>query len=108
MSDDESSGASSAQLAADQAALTSDNDSLDQAITALAGASLVAPFNGEVAQVNVTAGEQLSSGGTGGTSLTGSSERIGEVLVVDRLEQFLGHRHRRRRCGFRLRDRRGR
>lgn len=78
VSDDASSGASSAQQASDQAALTSDNDSLDEAITALAGASLVAPFNGDVAQVNVTAGEQLSSGGTGGTSLTGSGSGSGK------------------------------
>jgi macrolide-specific efflux system membrane fusion protein len=77
VSDDGSSGASAAQLAADQAALTSDNDALGEAQTALAGASLVAPFSGEVAQVNVTAGEQLSSGGTGGSSLTGSGSGSG-------------------------------
>ncbi len=77
VSDDGSSGASAAQLAADQAALTSDNDALGEAQTALAGASLTAPFSGQVAQVNVTAGEQLSSGGTGGTSLTGSGSGSG-------------------------------
>ena len=45
---------------------------------ALAGASLVATFDGTVAQVNVTVGEQLASGGTGGTSTTGSGSGSGQ------------------------------
>lgn len=77
LSDDESSGASSAQVTADQTSLASANDALTAAQQALAGASLVATFNGTVAQVNVTVGEQLASGGTGGTSTTGSASGSG-------------------------------
>lgn len=76
VADDKSSGASAEQLAADETSLTSAYDSLTRARDALAGASLVATFDGTVAEVNVTAGEQLA-GGTGGTSATGSGSGSG-------------------------------
>jgi macrolide-specific efflux system membrane fusion protein len=77
LADDQASGASDAQISADQASVTSANDSLTNAQQALAGASLVATFDGTVSEVNVTVGEQLSSGGTGGTSATGSASGSG-------------------------------
>lgn len=76
VADDKSSGASSEQLAADETSLISAYDSLTSAKDALAGASLIATFDGTVAQVKVTAGEQLA-GGTGGTSATGSGSGSG-------------------------------
>ncbi len=77
LSDDQAAGASAQQLAADQSSLTSANDSLTNAKDALAGASLVATFDGTVASVTITPGEQLSSGGTGGTSSAGSGSGSG-------------------------------
>lgn len=79
LSDDEASGASSAQITADETNLTSANDSLASAQQALDGASLVATFNGVVSQVNITVGEQLSSGGAGATSATGSGSGSGRT-----------------------------
>src|SRR5205085_5622461 len=52
-------------------------DKVTSAQTALDGANLVATFDGTVSQVNVTVGEQLATGGTGGTSTTGSSSGSG-------------------------------
>ena len=77
LDDDRSSGASAQRVAADEASLTAANDQLTSAQSALDGASLVATFDGVVSQVNVTAGEQLASGGTGGTSATGSGTGSG-------------------------------
>lgn len=78
LSDDEAAGASSDQVAADQASLASAGDTLANAQQALAGASLVAAFDGTVSQVNVTPGEQLSSGGTGGVATTGTGTGSGQ------------------------------
>jgi multidrug efflux pump subunit AcrA (membrane-fusion protein) len=77
LADDQASGASSAQLDADETTLTSANDALASAQDALNAASLVATFDGTVSQVNITVGEQLASGGTGGTSATGSGSGSG-------------------------------
>jgi multidrug efflux pump subunit AcrA (membrane-fusion protein) len=73
LSDDRSSGASDAQITADESSLQSANDALTNANEALAGSSLVATFDGTVAAVNLTVGEELTSSGTSGTSTTGSS-----------------------------------
>jgi multidrug efflux pump subunit AcrA (membrane-fusion protein) len=78
LSDDTDAGASDAQLEADQSTLDAANDKLDAANEALAGAQLVATFDGTVAVVNVTVGEELASGGTGGTSTTGSGSGSGQ------------------------------
>jgi membrane fusion protein, macrolide-specific efflux system len=78
LADDQSSGASSAQIAADQTAVTTATDSLARAWQNLAGASLVATFNGTVSSVNLTVGEQLSSSGSGGTTPTGSGSGSGQ------------------------------
>ncbi|MGZ4800765.1 MAG: efflux RND transporter periplasmic adaptor subunit, partial [Acidimicrobiia bacterium] len=73
LSDDQSSGASADQVAADESSLTAANDSLTNANAALAKASLVATFDGTVAAVNLTVGQQLSSSGSGATASTGSA-----------------------------------
>ena len=78
LSDDQASGASSDQITADQTTVTSATDSLTRAWQALAGASLVATFNGTVASVDLTVGEQLSSSGSGGTTPTGSGSGSGQ------------------------------
>ncbi len=76
--DDEASGASADQVGADQTGVTSANDNLASAQQALAGASLVATFDGTVSQVNVTVGEQLGSSGNGATSATGTGSGSGQ------------------------------
>jgi macrolide-specific efflux system membrane fusion protein len=78
LSDDTAAGASDAQLAADRSTLDSARDKLATANDALAGASLVATFDGTVAAVNISAGEELASGGTGGTGTTGSGSGSGD------------------------------
>src|SRR6478609_3078367 len=78
LSDDQASGASADQIAADQTSLDSAGDNLTNAQQALSGASLVATFDGTVAQVNLTVGENLASGGTGGTSTTGTGTGSGQ------------------------------
>ena len=77
LADDQTSGASSSQIAVDQTRVTTAQDSLTQAQEALAGATLVASFDGTVASVNVSVGERLGSGGTGGTGQTGSATPSG-------------------------------
>ncbi len=77
LSDDSSAGASAAQIAADNASVTTAQDHLDQANPDLAGANLVATFDGTVATVDLTVGEQLASSGAGGTSSTGTASGSG-------------------------------
>ncbi len=77
LADDEDAGASEDQLEADRSAVAAAQDSLDVAREDLAGARLVATFDGTVSAVNVVEGEQLTSGGTGGTSTTGSGSGSG-------------------------------
>lgn len=68
---DEADGASSAQLAADEATVTSAKDQLTTAEKALAAADLTSPIAGMVASLDVAVGEgvsgSLGNGGTGGT-----------------------------------------
>lgn len=77
LSDDTDAGASDAQLNADRTSVATATDTLANAQTALAGASLVAGFDGVVTSVNLTVGQQLGSGGSGGTSMTGSTSGSG-------------------------------
>ena len=79
LSDDTDAGASDAQLAADASSVTSAQDQLDAANEALDGAQLVATFDGTVAAVDVTVGEELASGGTGGTDADRLGQRLGPV-----------------------------
>jgi multidrug efflux pump subunit AcrA (membrane-fusion protein) len=76
-SDDSDAGASSQQLAADAATVTTASDALTNAHTALTGASLIADFDGVVASVNITVGQQLGSSGAGATSVSGSGSGTG-------------------------------
>lgn len=77
--DDEDAGASDAQLDADASALASAQDKLDAARDDLAGAQLVATFDGTVASVDLTVGEQLAGDGTGSTDPTGSGSGSGQT-----------------------------
>lgn len=77
LADDEDAGASDAQLEADASSVQSAQDQVDQAQEDLDGAKLTASIDGTVAEVNVTVGEQLSSGGSGGTDRTGSQSGSG-------------------------------
>lgn len=77
LDDDTDAGASDAQLAADEANLQSAEDRLAAAEEDREGADLVADFDGTVASVDLTVGEQLGSSGGGGTSMTGSGSGSG-------------------------------
>ena len=87
LSDDEASGASSDQISADQTSVQSATDSLARAWQSLAGASLVATFDGTVSSVNLTVGEQLSSSGSGGHDAHGVGHRLRSVVFDARERQ---------------------
>jgi macrolide-specific efflux system membrane fusion protein len=77
LSDDQAADASADQIAADESNVVVTQDALASAFAGLSGASLVSTIDGTVTTVNLTVGEQLSSSGTGGTSLTGSASGSG-------------------------------
>lgn len=79
LSADTGSGASAAQLAADQAAVTAAQIQLTDDEAALAAADLTAPFAGTVAAVNLTVGEQVSGRRGGGGAGSATSAQV--VLV---------------------------
>jgi membrane fusion protein, macrolide-specific efflux system len=66
LSQDEGSGASGAQITADQATVNVDQSQLGMANAALSGATLTSPIDGIVTTVGYTVGEQVSGGGGGG------------------------------------------
>jgi multidrug efflux pump subunit AcrA (membrane-fusion protein) len=68
---DQSSGASSAQQAADQAQVTAAQDQLNTATQNEADATLTSPIAGTVAAVTLTVGQQVT--GSSGSGSTGSS-----------------------------------
>lgn len=78
LADDEDADASDAQLTADESSLASAQDQLDAANEALEGAQLKATIDGTVASVGITVGEELASGGAGGTDQTGSDSGSGD------------------------------
>lgn len=78
LSDDEDAGASDAQLTADESSVTSANDRLAAAREALGGAELVSTYDGRVASVDLTVGEQLGSDGSGATTPSGSASGSGK------------------------------
>ncbi len=78
LADDTAAGASDAQLVADRSSLDSAIDKLTNANEALDGADLVATFDGTVATVDLTVGEELGTGGTGGTDRTGTESGSGQ------------------------------
>ena len=75
---DQTALATGAQLAADGSNLTSVQAQLLTAQAALDGARLVSPIDGTVSTVNLTVGEQLGSGGTGATGITGTGTGSGQ------------------------------
>jgi multidrug efflux pump subunit AcrA (membrane-fusion protein) len=62
LADDRASGASSTQVAVDEARIRTAQDTVTDAEEALAGATLTAEFDGTVASVNVSVGERLGTG----------------------------------------------
>ena len=81
LSDDESAGASSAQITNDQAAVTAAYANLISANSGLSGATLTAPIAGTVATMNLTVGEVLSSSGATGTNLSGTGTGSGRTAA---------------------------
>lgn len=79
LADGAADGASDARQAANRSALATANDRLDSAQDALDGATLVASFDGTISTVDITEGEKLASGGTGGTTMTGSGSGSGQT-----------------------------
>ncbi len=79
LADDSDADASDAQIAADETALTTAKDRLTSSVEALGGSQLVAGQDGTVTLVDLTVGEELASGGTGGTSRTGSASGTGST-----------------------------
>ena len=68
LSQDQASGASSAQLAADQASVSTAQSQVDSANAALSGATLTSPIDGIVTAVGITVGPLAGGGGGGGGS----------------------------------------
>ncbi len=73
LSSDEASGASTSTLDSDEASLTSAESSVSTAQTNLNNASLTSTIAGTVAQVNLTAGQQVTGTGSGGSGSSGAS-----------------------------------
>jgi len=75
---DEDAGESDTQIAADRSSLDAAERQLDAAEEALAGTQIVATLDGTVTQVDLAVGDELASGGTSGTDLTGSGTGSGQ------------------------------
>ena len=72
LDDDTDADASDEQIAADNSSLKVAYDAAVTASAALAGASLTATTDGTVTAVNLTVDQQLGSGGSSGTTVSGS------------------------------------
>jgi len=77
LTDDESSGASSAQITSDLTNVAAQKANVAAAYAALLGAQLTSPINGTVATVDLTVGQVLSSSGGSGTDITGTGNGSG-------------------------------
>ena len=75
---DEDADASDAQIAADRSSVDAAQRQLDAAEEARDGTQLVASVAGTVTQVDLAVGDELASGGTSGTDLTGSGTGSGQ------------------------------
>lgn len=73
--DDNNTGATDTQLAADQAALTAADNQQASAKSQLAAATMTAPIDGVVAEVNLTVGQSVSGNGASGSASSDSSAR---------------------------------
>ncbi|HVR78065.1 MAG TPA: biotin/lipoyl-binding protein [Acidimicrobiia bacterium] len=77
LADDIEDDASEEQISLDEARLAVAADNLENAEEALAGTELVAGIDGTITAVNLTVGEQLTTGGTGGVTTSGSDSGSG-------------------------------
>jgi macrolide-specific efflux system membrane fusion protein len=77
LADDVDDDASEEQISLDEARLAVAADNLENAEEALAGTELVAGIDGTITAVNLTVGEQLTAGGTGGVTTSGSESGSG-------------------------------
>jgi len=82
LADDTDDDASEEQIELDEARLAVAADNLENAQDALDGTELVADISGTITTVDLTVGEELSSGGQGGTDLTGSDAGSGNSSAV--------------------------
>jgi multidrug efflux pump subunit AcrA (membrane-fusion protein) len=73
LSSDQSNGASATQVDADQASITAARNQVTNAQTALGEATMTSPIAGTVAAVNLTVGQQVSSGGSGSPASSSAS-----------------------------------
>ena len=78
---DQTSGASAAQINADNAAVTSSNAQLAVAQQNLSRATLTAPFDGTVAAVNLTVGQQVSGSSLAGSGTSGGGSGGGALAA---------------------------
>jgi len=78
---EDGSPSTSAQIAMDESQVEIDQVNVTNAQAAVNAATLKAPSSGLVEEVNVTTGEEISSGGTGGAS-TGSSGSSTHAVVI--------------------------
>jgi macrolide-specific efflux system membrane fusion protein len=77
LADDIEDDASEEQISLDEARLAVAADDLENAEEALSGTELVAGIDGTITAVNLTVGEQLTAGGTGGVTTSGSESGSG-------------------------------
>jgi multidrug efflux pump subunit AcrA (membrane-fusion protein) len=77
LTDDQTAGASSAQIASDEANVAAQQATVAAAFGNLLGASLRSPIDGTVATVNLTVGQTLSSTGGSSTDITGTDNGSG-------------------------------
>jgi multidrug efflux pump subunit AcrA (membrane-fusion protein) len=78
---EDGSSSSAAQVAMDESQVEIDQVNVSNAQAAVNAATLRAPTDGLVEEVNVTNGEQISTGGTGGAS-SGSSGAATHAVVI--------------------------
>ena len=72
LSSDQADGVTSAQLTADQTAVTAAENQVTDAKQSLAEANLTSPISGVVASVDLSVGQQVSGGGSSGGGSSGS------------------------------------
>jgi len=79
---EDGSTSTSAQIAMDESQVEIDQVNVTNAQAAVDAASLKAPSGGIVEEVNVTNGEEISSGGTGGASSGSSGSATHAVVII--------------------------
>jgi multidrug efflux pump subunit AcrA (membrane-fusion protein) len=80
--DENGSSSSAAQVAMDESQVEIDQVNVSNAQAAVNAATLKAPAAGLVEEVNVTNGEQISTGGTGGASSGSSGSATHAVVII--------------------------